>query len=174
MKILIDTREGKPLKFYHPYIKEIINRKLDVGDYGCEFNDGYIMPVVFERKEHGDLVGTLGKGYERFKREIERAKQQDIKLILIIEGTMTKILNGTDYSMRDGLSIIKQLFTLWLKYDLIPVFCKDREEMSKYITEYYIACGKQYMKVDNGLKNANGQDKAADTQREGTQEEVTA
>lgn len=128
--------------FSHPYITEIIRTKLDVGDYCCQFEDGYIAPICFERKSIPDLFSTLTQGRERFKKEIDRAKAKDIKLILIVEGSFTKVMNGIPQSMMDGLTIIRQMMTLWIKYGLMPVFCKDREEMSRFILEYYFSIGR--------------------------------
>lgn len=142
MKILIDTREQNPLDFNHEFVTEIKTMKLDVGDYAVEFANGYVPPVRFERKNLTDLFGTLGKGYDRFKREIERAKVSDTKLILIVEGSLGKVLKGTDFSHRDGFAIVKQMFTIWVRYGVLPVFCKDREECSRYILEYFLAVGR--------------------------------
>lgn len=66
LKILIDSREQKILTFKHPQITEIIIKKCEVGDYGCQFEDGFIVPVYFERKGLSDLFGTLGMGYKRY------------------------------------------------------------------------------------------------------------
>ncbi len=115
---------------------------LPCGDYCCQYKSGYIAPIIFERKSIGDLFGTLGQGYERFKRELLRAKELDLKLILIIEGTLGKVLKGYEPSEIKGISIVKKLFTLFIRYNLMPVFCKDREECSKYITEFYLALGR--------------------------------
>lgn len=124
-------------------LKQVSRATLPVGDYACELNPTFRIPVVFERKSLGDLFGTLTQGYERFKRELEKAKELNIKVIIIIEGTLTKVLKGYKHSQRPGISIIKQLFTLWIKYDVIPVFCKDREEMQKYIINFYSAISKK-------------------------------
>ena len=122
--------------------------KLDVGDYGCQFADGYIPPVYFERKGLSDLFGTLGKGYKRFKKEILRAKENKFTMIIIIEGTLSKVLSGYERSTIGGISIIRQLFTLWIKYGIHPVFCKDKFEMSNYIAEFYCAIGRKYLEKD--------------------------
>lgn len=45
--------------------------------------------------------------------------------------------------MRDPQAVIDQLFTLKIKYGIDFVCCQDREEMAKYITDYFIAVGKQ-------------------------------
>ena len=133
-----------------------------MGDYSCEFIDGSVPPVVFERKSITDLFGTLGDGYERFKRELFRAKENGTKIILIIEGHIPKVLAGNPYSTKKvkikgktrivklnmaerkkhGKAKFRQILTLSLKYGLNHIFCKDRDEMSMYIAEYYSAVGR--------------------------------
>jgi ERCC4-type nuclease len=148
MIILIDNREQNKLEFDHPYITEIEHTTLKVGDYGCRYIDGYIPPVFFERKSIPDLFNTLTNGHERFKREIERAKELDYKLILVIEGTFSKVMNGYERSQVSGLTIIKQLFMLWIKYGLEFHLLKDRVEMSHFIQEYFLAIGRLKGKKD--------------------------
>ena len=151
MIILQDTREQLPLDFKHEFITGRKIMKLEVGDYCCLYKDGSVPNIIFERKSIGDLFGTLGGGYERFKREIIRAKELNIKLILIIEGSLSKVLKGYDRSQLSGISIIKKLFTLWVRYDLLPVFAKDRDECSRFIIEYYLAIGRNtnFNKIDS-------------------------
>ena len=146
MIILIDTREQKPLDFSHEYITEVKIEKLLCGDYGCEYKDNSRCPIYFERKgSMSDLFNTMGQGYPRFKKEIIRAKENNIRLILIIEGSLTKVLTGCERSYLDGFSIVRKLFTLWLRYGLYPVFCRNEEEMVKYITEFYLAYGREFI-----------------------------
>lgn len=142
MIILIDSREGLPIEFKHEYITGVKIQKLEVGDYCCLYKNGSIPNIIFERKSIPDLFGTLGKGYKRFKKELVRAEELNIKLILIIEGSFSKVLNGFERSSLSGESIIKKLFTLWVRYNLIPVFAKNREEVGQIITEYYLAIGR--------------------------------
>jgi len=146
MVILCDSREQKKLSFSHEYITEVKVEKLLCGDYGCMYKNGQIASVYFERKgSMSDLFNTMGKEYSRFKKEIIRAKENNIKLILIIEGSLTKVLAGCERSYLDGFSVVKKLFTLWLRYGLYPVFCKNEEEMGKYITEFYLAYGREHI-----------------------------
>ena len=72
MVIICDTREQKCLEFSVPTKRGT----LAVGDYRAEFSDGSVSQVVFERKGIGDLFSTLSGQYERFKREIEKAKEE--------------------------------------------------------------------------------------------------
>jgi len=143
MKIIIDTREQKYLEFSHPYITEVVRQKLIVGDYCAEYKDGTRCPFIFERKGLEDLFGTLGKGYKRFKKEIIKAKEKKFILIIIIEGTLSKILQGIDKCQRSGDEICQQLFTLFIKYHLPFVCCKDRNEMTRWIIEFYLAYGRE-------------------------------
>ncbi len=143
MKIIVDTREQAPLVFKHTAIKEVVRKGLNVGDYGAMFDD-FQIPIVFERKSIPDLYGTLSKGYERFKREIERAKEQNLQLIIIVEGNLLKVLQGAKYSMRTPESLVYQIFTINVRYGIQVVFCKDSQDMSEYITQFYIAHKKEY------------------------------
>lgn len=145
MKIIIDSREQLPLRFKHPYITEVIVRKLDVGDYGVVFEDGHSPLFFFDRKSIPDLFGTMGTGYDRFKKCILRSQETGSTLFIIIEGTLLDVFKGTKYSDIDGKSVVYKLFTLWLKYGVQPVFVKDRKEMAEYITQFFIAVGKRHV-----------------------------
>lgn len=144
MIIKIDNREQRPLVFESKLVKSYQKCTLNVGDYGCVLSDGYEVPVYFERKSLSDLYGTLSQGYERFKKELLRAKEQNKKLILIIESSLTRVLQGVGFSQRTPESITYQIFTISLKYDLGIVFTTSREESSLYITNYYYAISKEY------------------------------
>ena len=134
------------LKFNHPQITEVIKEKLDVGDYMAEFSDGHRPNIVFERKSIADLYGTLSKGYERFKKEIKRSHESNTTMFIIVEGTMTDVLKGYKHSKRKGISIVAQLFTIMIRYGVKTIYCKDRREMVKYITEFYLCCGREYIR----------------------------
>ena len=145
MKMIVDTRETKPLRFtIGGNLTEVVSAKLDVGDYCAEYMDNTRCPIIFERKSLGDLFGTSTSGYKRFKREIGRAKQAGIKLILAIEGNTSEVIEGYKFSKFDGHSMIKKLCTMWLKYDLVPMFFDSRVMMATFIQEFYEAFGRLY------------------------------
>ena len=152
MIILIDSREQLPIDFSHKYIESIETMKLTVGDYAVRFKDGHIPNIRFERKSIGDLFGTLGAGYKRFKRELIRALENELKLVIIIEGNLSKILKGNIYSTLEGDTIVKKLFTLKTRYNIDFVCCKDRAEMSQYITHEFISLGKDHIKKLKDIK----------------------
>ena len=65
LDIFIDTREQQPLKFNNS-----TKMKLDFGDY--TIGDHYYDYTYVDRKSESDFKSTLGIGYTRFKKELER------------------------------------------------------------------------------------------------------
>lgn len=80
---LCDTREQTPLS-----LPDMEIQKLDVGDYTLEGSNIYI-----ERKSLNDLIGTLSKGYERFKKELDRCVKNNCYLIVLIEEKYSNLLS---------------------------------------------------------------------------------
>lgn len=74
-----------------PYLSrdEMIN--LDFGDYMRGFDDGELDPTsnisIDTKKGLGELSTNLGRGHERFKREIRRANDAGYLLVVLIETT---------------------------------------------------------------------------------------
>ena len=85
IKIFIDTREQKPLKF-----KNSEEMKLDFGDYTAA-GDHYAYTYI-DRKSEGDFKSTLSSGnLDRFKRELERAREFNSYVFVVIESNLEKI-----------------------------------------------------------------------------------
>ena len=82
--ITIDTREQKPIKLMNC---EVISKKLEFGDYSCD----EILAV--ERKSLSDLVSTLSSGFDRFNREITRAKEAGGYIVVVTECDINKFLS---------------------------------------------------------------------------------
>lgn len=140
LTLTIDSREQRPLDFsFETSTFNVVTEGMPVGDYWASLPDGQEIPLVFERKTLQDLFGTLTTGMKRFKRELERAKEHGVQMVLIIEGSMRDVAKGVPYSTVDGSQILKTVFSLWVRHDLIPVFCNDRMEMARFITETFCA-----------------------------------
>lgn len=143
---MMDTREQDGIDFpLDNILTEVVREGLSVGDYACRFKDGTIPPVRFERKSLGDLFGTMTSGYPRFKRELVRAKEQGLDIVLIVECPMLTVLSGYSRSQFPGESMVQKLFTLMIRYRLPVVFCKNRQEMAAYIRGYFEAIGREYV-----------------------------
>lgn len=90
LKILIDTREQKPLTFN---VSEDL--KLDFGDYtvgGEDYNYTYV-----DRKSDSDFKGTLSGGLARFKRELQRVKDFDSYLFIVVESDLARLYKNNMY-----------------------------------------------------------------------------
>lgn len=100
VKIMIDTRERKPLEF-----KKSTSLKLDFGDYAV--GDPYYNYTYVDRKDESDFKSTLTTGFERFKRELDRAKHFDAFLFVVVEGSIESIINNNIlFGSRSNLSFI--------------------------------------------------------------------
>lgn len=147
--VIVDSREQKPLEFDLSKLGGVRIDGLPVGDYWVEI-DGEEAPIAFERKALGDLFSTMTLGYERFKREIEKAKEFGITLILVIEGTMREVAKGYEHSQFSGDSMLKKLAMLRVRYDLEFHFFGDRREMARYIEEIFLAVARNWKKKTGG------------------------
>jgi hypothetical protein len=87
--IWVDSREQYPLVFetITPKIK-----KLDYGDYMFANNE-WTGKISIERKSLSDFLGTLSSGYERFKRELKRAQDDNAYVIILVEETLERSLD---------------------------------------------------------------------------------
>lgn len=90
IEILIDTREQTPLKFENSK-----SHKLDFGDYtasGENYNKTYI-----DRKSETDFKSTMTVGFDRFKKELDRARKFDSFLYVVTESSIDRIINNNSF-----------------------------------------------------------------------------
>lgn len=87
-QIMVDTREQNPLKF--KYQQQVA--KLDFGDYTLNDLEKCCFTAV-ERKNLSDFIGTISAGYDRFNNEIQRAKNANYYLVVLIEESISDALS---------------------------------------------------------------------------------
>lgn len=155
VKIIVDSREQKPLPIAESSFDEVYTAALPYGDYTVTINDAHTN-VCWERKSLGDLFGTMTKGYERFKREMERAKKDKAYMELLVEASMTEVGAGYKYSRFPGSAMLKKLATLKMRYGLNTFFFNNRREMAKYIELNSIALAENYVPVTETLTKGDG------------------
>lgn len=144
MIITVDSREQNPLDFKGiEGVEKVEVAGLAFADYSVIIG-GKVLPIVWERKGLQDLFGTLTAGHDRFKRELERAKKAEFKIILMVEGTYTDVWNGCEYSQTDGPTLIKIMNTMYVKYDLEFKFCESRRVMARQIVDLASAVERSY------------------------------
>ena len=151
--LILDTREQDGLDFSKFRDVDVARQGLKTGDYSIQ---GYENAICFERKSVQDLVGTLIGGHERFLREMERMTNFEIKYILV-EHTPSIVYH---YCARHGWEnkfdiIMQSLLAYAYHYQVRVRFCKDREDMAKYI----ISKSREFLKE----KESKCQEKKSDT-----------
>ena len=110
MKIIIDTREQKPLSFTG---HETITCKLDEGDYNIEeLKD----KICIERKSLADFYGSITSDHLRFKKEIQRCVTKNKKIYIFLEGTLMQFYDGSQVGKAEGR----------YRYDWSPIIIKTR------------------------------------------------
>lgn len=105
-KIVIDTREQRPIRFGQ---LRTTMKKLDFGDYALQ---GMEKRVAVERKSLQDLWGTLSQpeNWARFQRELARAQEAGCRLHVVVEGNAYQALRP---SSRVALAPARLLDRLW-------------------------------------------------------------
>lgn len=143
MVIITDSREQAALEFTPVAGVEYRVACLPVGDYGVDGDT-----TVIERKSVADLWNSYtGENYERERDKFRRAKELGLKFILAIEATCFDIRRGHSYfkggeeiiSKKDGMAMLRQLFTIMRKYDVTVWFCNGKQEMAFMVQEYFLA-----------------------------------
>jgi len=125
MTILIDTREQLPLKF-----KGAERRTIREGDYTTIKLHNYFH---IERKSPQDLYGSIIQGHMRFRREILRAIEKKLRLVIYVETTHKRFIAKNwpqgDKRKIKGETLAKIIATLQRHYDLEFVWCSSRRDM---------------------------------------------
>lgn len=155
MRIIQDTREQNGLLSLFPKMDGVTVEigTLPIGDYSCrhQFNGREIPdPFVCERKSIADCFTSFSGNYEKEKAKWTKAHQFGLHYILMLEGSVTDILQGNRYwkageaqeSRKSGLAQLRQLLTISIKYQVQLWFSSSRREMATHLVEFYLASGR--------------------------------
>jgi hypothetical protein len=148
--ICIDTREQKPLLFNFPYKIKTLN----FGDY-CFSDNEFTGNLYIERKASNDFFSTLSSQYERFCNEIERAREANARLIVVVEETLENCLIYNDLPSTAKRVKVEFAFhnvrEILQKYPHVQfLFVKNRKEATKVIEKLFFS-GKWYLSYDAQL-----------------------
>ena len=140
-RYIFDTRERKNdhIKTYfekHGIEYEI--RKLDVGDYQIE---GKPQISVDRKRTLGELSHNLmnPKDHSRFWKEVRRAREQKIKLFVLVEHggqikSIEDVAKWTDkYSGVSGRRLADEIYRVHIAYGVEFLFCDKRCTAKKII-----------------------------------------
>ena len=162
MQVQVDTREHKNeweriQKQFDALGVQYFRSKLYVGDYQSLDNPRL---VIDRKKDLNELCGNVCQQHDRFKAELIRAMQQNIKIVIMVEHgedvksledvyfwenprkheVIWKTVNGkrvkTVRSAKaiDGPQLLKSLYTIRDRYNVDFEFC-TKEETGKRIVE---------------------------------------
>jgi DNA excision repair protein ERCC-4 len=109
--VVIDSREQRPYRF-----DEAVVKLLPSGDYSLL---GYEERVAIERKSKKDAYASLGRGRERFEREVERLSRFEYAAI-VVEAS----LKG--FSRLNPKTAINSLLAWSVKHGVFVFFAGDR------------------------------------------------
>lgn len=146
-KIFIDTREQKPLSF-----EDSESMKLDIGDYtasGSHYDYTFV-----DRKSEPDFKSTLTAGFDRFRRELQRAKESDSYLFVVTERSVEQIeKNNSSYKCPHRVKSMKYVWSNMKKLQqefagtVQFVFAGNRKN-SEEIIKKILYFGKKLWKTD--------------------------
>ena len=149
-KILVDSREKENKHIVDKFKTnniDIDNIGLVIGDYRIQ-SGTYIPPITIERKVSLDeLIGNLldkdkdNEGNNRFIRELNRARDSQTRIILLIEDKdfYVKLLTGDYRSNVNPKAIRGMVMSLEAKYPNLSIVGVDKSTSASYIhtTLYY-------------------------------------
>lgn len=132
--IICDTREKKNshiLKYFEFHGIPYRTQKLDVADYQLENNAGY----AIDRKQNLEELSTNlmnKKDHSRFWKEVRRAKEAGIKLVVLCEHgggiqTIPDVAKWVNkYSGVSGRSLMNEIYRVHIAYGVEFLFCDKR------------------------------------------------
>lgn len=135
--IIIDTREQKPL--WDPVYFNVVMKKLNEGDYTTDelFNKAHI-----ERKSGIDLYGSIIQGHTRFRAEIQRSIDKNLKFAVFVECPeetfYLKRFRGGHRLQMPSAQLRKIIATMKEKYLLDFVWCEDRNDMMDKMCLWFV------------------------------------
>ena len=149
-EILIDTREqetDRSMARYEQFGVPYRRQSLNYGDYTYQFRfpDGKLCfdesasisgNAVIERKMSlQELSGCFCQSRDRFRREFERAKENNASVWLLIEdSTWEKLLSGNYKTKYNPAAYFASIIAWSIRYDLKLVMCRH-ETSGKVIKE---------------------------------------
>jgi len=134
-KIIRDTREQFFIEF--PELSEKIEC-LKFGDY----SESQKSKVVVERKSATDFRGSISKDFERFKREIQRAKAAKAYIVILVEsGLNNAIYAKTRFEKVSGDFIGHRLREICREFDNCQFLFSGSREESKRLIKKILSIG---------------------------------
>jgi len=121
MVIIVDNREQTPWIF--PPEQIVKAGTLQTGDYSIE---GLTDLICVERKSVQDLVGCIGKGRERFERELHRMRGYRFACV-IVEGSLRKLSGGNWRGKITPTQLLGSVASWRIRYNVDFIYADNAE-----------------------------------------------
>lgn len=139
LDILIDTREQDQLILMDCNTNIT---KLEVGDYLCK---NPYKKIAIERKSESDAINSLSGGYERLCAEFERAKSNEMYMVVLVETDLLNIINfdilKNEHSKvkASGDYLMSQIRRIINRYPFVQfLFVKSRDEAARVLKNIFL------------------------------------
>lgn len=121
-KLVIDTREQKPLSFGQ---LRTIRKKLEFGDYSLQ---GFENRVAIERKSLQDLWGTVSQqgNWARFDAELSRAQSAGCRLHIVVEASPAQVLKPSKWCVLPPARVLDRLWESCHRFGMAATFACGR------------------------------------------------
>lgn len=120
MRLVVDTREQKPWRF--PDDVKTVRQALPFGDYSLISSS---VLAVIERKSEEDLVTTLTRDADRFRRELIQLANADYGIV-VVETSIPSLLEEKYRSKVSGKEILDRVVSLSVDWNVPVVWASDR------------------------------------------------
>jgi ERCC4-type nuclease len=135
--IVIDSREQTPWEFPKT---STTRGSLTTGDYSIK---GLEQLVTVERKSLQDLVGCVGSGRERFKRELHRMRGYKAKAV-IIEAALPQIEQGKWRGKVTPAAVLGSINSWRHRFDVEFIYTSSEKtaaaECERFLRKFYDVC----------------------------------
>lgn len=161
LTVLVDTREQTPFDMTaFGYKKEVATLK--TGDYSIK---GLESDLVIERKSLSDFLGCVGKGRDRFERELKRMLEFKAKAV-VVSASESEIRKGHwHYSKLTPKQVIGS-YTGWMTWGIPFIFAPDHVQASNRAGHFLWLFARRHLSLDQCLK--------ADSKRQNDDSQILA
>ena len=130
--IVVDSREQEAYSF-DPERVAVVRRALPAGDYSLE---GLEDRVAVERKTLDDLVTTVIRSRDRFRRELLRLREYEAACI-VVEADFADLLAGRYRAGVHPNAVLGAVVSIVIDHGIPVFFCSERQ-VARLFTECYL------------------------------------
>lgn len=143
---IVDSREQLPFELT---MLKSERGTLPTGDYSVK---GLEHEIVVERKSLSDLVNCIGKGRDRFEREIQRMLAYKSKLV-VVEEPFEALHAGEWFSMVKPNAAIGTVIG-WQALGLPFYFARDRDDAAYFTSRFlFVAARRRWREIQSFIPN---------------------